>query len=91
MSQRGLHLFFVTEVAGHAQGSQDVPPAYLLLALTGCVQNASGLCDRHLHFNSLQAVAAHKGTCPFPMALSLSTLAATPLATRPSSGSIAHW
>ena len=47
MSQRGLHLFFVTEVAGHAQGSQDVPPAYLLLALTGCVQNASGLNDVH--------------------------------------------
>ena len=30
------------------------------------------------HFNSAHAVLATSGTCPFPMALSLSTLAATP-------------
>ena len=37
-----------------------------------------------------QAVAAHNGTCPFPMALSLSTLAATPSATLPTLGSVSH-
>ena len=36
------------------------------------------------------AVAAHSGTCPFPRALSLSTLAATPSATRPMAGSEDH-
>ena len=36
------------------------------------------------------AVAAHNGTCPLPMALSLSTLAATPSATLPNLGSTCH-
>ena len=36
----------------------------------------------------LKAVAAHKGTCPFPMALSLSTLEATPLTIPPTLRSI---
>ena len=35
-------------------------------------------------------MAAHNGTCPFPMALSLSTLEATPSATLPTSGSVCH-
>ena len=38
----------------------------------------------------LQARAAQWGTCPLPMHLSLSTRWATPLATRPSLGSVAH-
>lgn len=55
MSQWGLHLFFVTEIAGHAQGADDVPPAHGL-ALTGCIKNASGLNDVHK--------VIHKGARP---------------------------
>lgn len=40
------------------------------------------LCPAHsfksLRFGSTKALAATSGTCPFPMALSLSTLSATP-------------
>lgn len=63
MSQWGLHLFFVTEVARHAQGSDDVPTANRL-ALAGCIKDASGLNDVHVDtFSVLQSVMSQ---LPFP-------------------------
>ena len=53
--------------------------------VTHCLHSRSSLAR-----SCSNATAATRGTCPLPMALSLSTRAATPSATRPTSGSGGH-
>jgi hypothetical protein len=57
------------------------------VAITSIFMRVKGIFHHYL-LRSCQAVAAQSGTCPLPMALSLSTLAATPSATLPTLGSV---
>ena len=61
-------------------GGQDKTRVAFVAGCKPVVQllDGAGLVIAQDHASSLQAVTAQRGTCPLPMALSLSTRAATP-------------